>query len=91
MISNVYNVRLIYSSHLENTANSKGIPFQIVDTNVSTTPITSNGSASTSVSGSGSKGKGQCIRCNARGDAYYGDILYCAPCALKLHKEGRLK
>lgn len=88
---NVYNVRLTYSSHLANTANSRGTQYQIADTNVSITQATSNGSVNTSVSGSGSKGSGQCIRCDARGDAYYSDILYCAPCALKLLKEGRLK
>jgi len=92
-MQNYYRTQLNYSSSLESTETNtenisspvpqcEGGGIKIVSGIVSTTGFTNNSTAL------GNENK--CIDCGARGDAYFGAALYCALCALKLQKEGKI-
>ncbi len=88
-----YLTQLNYSSFLESTETNtenilspvqpcEGGGYKTVSGIVSMTGFTSNSTAQ------GNENK--CIDCGAKGDAYFGAALYCAPCALKLQKQGKI-
>ena len=88
-----YRTQLNYSSSLESTETNtenisspvlpcEGGGYKIVSGIVSTTGFTNKSIAQ------GNENK--CIECGAKGDAYFGAALYCAPCALKLQKQGKI-
>ena len=85
-----YKIRPTYSSLLEPLDSRTYKAYTTGLTSGSDTIATMNGRKSTSVTGSVSRERGLCVKCGARGDAYFSDILYCAPCAIDLQKKGRL-
>lgn len=88
-----YRTQLNYSSSLESTETNtenilspvqpcEGGGYKTVSGIVSMTGFTNNSTAQ------GNENK--CIDCGAKGDVYFGAALYCAPCALKLQKQGKI-